>query len=67
VKGRHTWKFGADVRRYRLFYLVEDFGQGLFSFSDGLGSVSGTAFSDFLLDGPSSPTPRQAIPGATIA
>ncbi len=35
-----------------LFYLVEDFGQGLFSFSDGLGSVSGTAFSDFLLGRP---------------
>ena len=52
VKGRHTWKFGADLRRYRLFYLVEDFGQGLFSFSDGLGSVSGTSFSDFLLGRP---------------
>ncbi|MGA3165777.1 MAG: carboxypeptidase-like regulatory domain-containing protein [Terriglobia bacterium] len=52
VKGRHTWRFGADVRRYRLFYLVEDFGQGVFSFSDGLGSVSGTAFSDFLLGRP---------------
>ncbi len=52
VKGRHTWKLGADVRRYRLFYLVEDFGQGIFSFSDGLGSVSGTAFSDFLLGRP---------------
>ena len=56
VKGRHTWKFGADVRRYRLFYLVEDFGQGLFSFSGdpltGAGSVSGSAFSDFLLGRP---------------
>jgi hypothetical protein len=52
VSGRHTWKFGADARRYRLFYLVEDFGQGLFSFSDGAGSVSGTAFSDFLLGRP---------------
>jgi hypothetical protein len=52
VKGRHTFKFGADVRRLRLFYLVENFGQGLFSFSDGLGSVSGSAFSDFLLGRP---------------
>jgi hypothetical protein len=52
VSGRHTWKFGADVRRYRLFYLVEDFGQGLFSFSDGASSVSGTALSDFLLGRP---------------
>ena len=52
VSGRHTWKFGADVRRYRLFYLVEDFGQGVFSFSDGASSVSGTAFSDFLLGRP---------------
>lgn len=52
VKGRHTYKFGADFRRLRLFYLVEDFGQGVFSFSDGFGSVSGTAFSDFLLGRP---------------
>lgn len=52
VKGSHTLKFGADVRRLRLFYLVEDFGQGIFSFSDGFGSVSGTAFSDFLLGRP---------------
>jgi hypothetical protein len=52
VSGRHTWKFGADARRYRLFYLVEDFGQGVFSFSDGASSVSGTAFSDFLLGRP---------------
>jgi hypothetical protein len=68
VSGRHTWKFGADARRYRLFYQVEDFGQGLFSFSDGAGSVSGgdcasgeqekpanceiTGFSDFLLGRP---------------
>jgi hypothetical protein len=52
VNGRHIWKFGTDARRYRLFYLVEDFGQGLFSFSDGASSVSGTAFSDFLLGRP---------------
>jgi hypothetical protein len=67
VNGRHTWKFGVDARRYRLFYLVEDFGQGLFTFSDGANSVSGTnckptptdeslceitGFSDFLLGRP---------------
>ncbi len=52
VKGRNTWKFGADVRRYRLFYLVEDFGQGVFSFSDAASSVSGSAISDFLLGRP---------------
>ncbi len=52
VKGRHTLQFGGDVRRFRLFYLVEDFGQGLFSFSDGPSSVSGTAFADFLLGRP---------------
>ncbi|HEV2424735.1 MAG TPA: carboxypeptidase regulatory-like domain-containing protein [Terriglobia bacterium] len=52
VKGRHTFRFGADVRRLRLFYLVEDFGQGVFDFSDGFSSVSGTAFSDFLLGRP---------------
>jgi len=52
VRGRHTFKFGADYRRLRLFYLVEDFGQGIFEFSDGLSSASGTAFSDFLLGRP---------------
>ena len=52
VKGRHSFKFGADVRRLRLDYAVENFGQGIFSFNDGFGSVSGTAFSDFLLGRP---------------
>lgn len=52
VKGRHTFQFGGDVRRLRLFYLVEDFGQGVFQFDDGSSSVSGTAFSDFLLGRP---------------
>jgi len=52
VKGRNTFKFGADYRRLRLFYLVEDFGQGVFEFSDGASSSSGTAFSDFLLGRP---------------
>ncbi len=52
VRGRHTFKVGADLRLLRLFYRVEDFGQGVFSFSDGFGSVSGTAFSDFLLGRP---------------
>jgi len=52
VKGRHTFQFGGDFRRLRLFYLVEDFGQGIFDFSDGASSVSGTAFSDFLLGRP---------------
>jgi len=52
VKGRHTLQFGGDLRRLQLFYLVEDFGQGVFDFSDGASSVSGTAFSDFLLGRP---------------
>ncbi len=52
VKGRYTLQFGADARRLQLFYLVEDFGQGVFEFSDGASSVSGTAFSDFLLGRP---------------
>ena len=52
VKGRHTFQFGGDFRRLRLFYLVENFGQGVFDFSDGASSVSGTAFSDFLLGRP---------------
>src|SRR5271157_649896 len=52
VKGRHTFQVGEDLRRLRLFYLVEDFGQGVFQFDDGASSVSGTAFSDFLLGRP---------------
>jgi hypothetical protein len=52
VHGRHTLKLGADFRLLRLFYRVEDFGQGVFSFSDGFSSVSGNAFSDFLLGRP---------------
>ena len=52
VKGRHTFQFGEDLRRLRLFYLVEDFGQGVFQFDDGASSVSGTSFSDFLLGRP---------------
>lgn len=52
VKGRHTFQLGEDLRRLRLFYLVEDFGQGVFQFDDGASSVSGTAFSDFLLGRP---------------
>ncbi len=67
VKGRHTWKFGADVRRYRLFYLVEDFGQGIFSFSDGFGSVSATSISDFFSAGRFCRSRRPEIPAATIA
>jgi hypothetical protein len=52
VRGRHTLQFGGDVRRLRLSYLVEDFGQGVFQFDDGTSSVSGTAFTDFLLGRP---------------
>jgi hypothetical protein len=52
VKGRHTFQVGGDLRRLRLFYLVEDFGQGVFQFDDGASSASGTAFSDFLLGRP---------------
>ncbi len=52
IHGRHSIQLGADFRRLRLFYLVENFGQGVFSFNDGFGSVSGTAFSDFLLGRP---------------
>lgn len=52
MKGRHTFQFGGDLRRLRLFYLVEDFGQGVFQFDDGASSVSGTAFTDFLLGRP---------------
>jgi hypothetical protein len=52
IKGRQTLQFGADLRRLRLFYLVEDFGQGVFQFDNGASSVSGSAFSDFLLGRP---------------
>ncbi len=52
VKGRHTLQVGGDLRRLRLSYLVEDFGQGIFQFDDGASSVSGTAYTDFLLGRP---------------
>jgi len=55
-RGRHTLSFGEDYRRLRLFYLVEDFGQGVFSFTGdpvtGTGSASGNTFADFLLGRP---------------
>jgi hypothetical protein len=52
VKGRHTFKFGADVRRVRTtdvlsFTSGNDFGD--FSFD---GSFSGNSFADFLLGVP---------------
>ncbi len=52
IKGRHTFQFGGDVRRLRLFYLVEDFGQGIFEFDNAASSISGSAFSDFVLGRP---------------
>ncbi len=52
IKGRHTLQFGDDLRRLRLFYLVEDFGQGVFQFDNGASSISGSAFSDFVLGRP---------------
>lgn len=56
IRGRHTLTLGEDFRRLRLFYLVEDFGQGVFSFSGdpvtGAGTASGNTFADFLLGRP---------------
>ncbi len=47
VKGRNTFQLGGDLRRLRLFYLVEDFGQGVFQFDDGASSVSGLSLFGF--------------------
>ncbi|HSE98436.1 MAG TPA: carboxypeptidase-like regulatory domain-containing protein [Blastocatellia bacterium] len=52
TKGRHSIKFGAE---YRLTFTEKDYdalSQGFFSFLDGVGSVSGSAWSDFLLNRP---------------
>lgn len=52
VAGHHSQKFGVDYRRIHRRDAVEDFSQGLFLFNDGLASVTGSAFSDFLLGRP---------------
>ncbi len=54
TQGRHSQKFGVDLRRIQRRDLVEDFSQGLFLFSDGttVPTVTGSAFSDFLLGRP---------------
>ena len=52
VAGRHSQKFGVDYRRIHRRDNVEDFSQGLFLFNDGFTSVTGSAFSDFLLGRP---------------
>jgi len=52
MAGRHSQKFGVDYRRIHRRDNVEDFSQGLFLFNDGFSSVTGSAFSDFLLGRP---------------
>ena len=52
TKGKHSFKFGGD---YRLNYVTKDFdafSNGAFTFADGFGSATGSAWSDFLLDRP---------------
>jgi hypothetical protein len=52
TKGRHSIKFGAE---YRLTLIEKDYdaiSQGFFSFLDGVGSATGSAWSDFLLNRP---------------
>ena len=47
--GRHTLKFGADLRKYQFNYVQSSFGTGLFLFS---GQFSGNAVADALLGDP---------------
>jgi hypothetical protein len=52
TKGRHSIKFGGDFRENYLTKDFEAFSNGAFTFSDGIGSATGSAWSDFLLDRP---------------
>jgi len=52
TRGRHSIRFGGE---YRLTFLTHEssaFSQGFFSFVDGSGSATGSAWSDFLLGRP---------------
>lgn len=52
TRGKHTIQFGSE---YSLSYFLlgtNIFSQGLFTFSDGIGSATGSAWSDFLLGRP---------------
>ncbi len=51
IKGAHTIRFGADLRRYEFTSTNSANSRGAFSFS---GSYSGDAFADYLLGYPSS-------------
>jgi hypothetical protein len=50
IFGRHTTKFGADVRYYQINVRLFSSGNGLFNFD---GSETGNDFADFLLGAPS--------------
>jgi hypothetical protein len=51
IRGRHTIKVGADLRKYDLSSTNAAFSRGSFSFN---GTYSGNAFADYLLGYPSS-------------
>jgi hypothetical protein len=52
TQGKHTFQFGGDYlpSHYRLGTNI--FSQGVFTFLDGPGAATGSAWSDFLLDRP---------------
>ena len=47
IRGKHTWKFGADARRLTMLSAISPFDYGNFTFLAN--TFSGSAFADFLL------------------
>jgi hypothetical protein len=52
TRGKHTVQFGGGYQLSHFQLGTNIFSQGLFEYSDGLGSATGSAWSDFLLDRP---------------
>lgn len=52
TRGKHTLQFGAEFQRSYYQLGTNIFSQGLFTFSDGIASATGSAWSDFLLNRP---------------
>lgn len=52
TRGRHTIQFGGEYQYTAIRLGTNIFSQGLFEFSDGVASATGSAWSDFLLNRP---------------
>src|SRR5206468_10656084 len=69
IKGRHTWKFGAELRRQDVNYFQNNSPSGAFSFDAGFTSqnpanqgATGAAFASFLLGYPNNSSTVQTSP-----